>query len=121
MALEKDQMSHRWEKPSMPLNASAFRYSGSKTMVDFNSSTRPLCRGMPNLVGKELCILAMIFMGTVSDMAMPSCGKTYYLQYTGEGTEWQGNLFRLCLAGQENRDIIIFTSKNKPLISASPY
>ena len=43
----------------MPRRASGLRNSGSKTMVERSSSTRPDCRGMPNLVAKSLCIRAM--------------------------------------------------------------
>ena len=58
-ASENCQMSHRWEKSSMPRRASELRNSGSKTMVERRASTSPLCRGMPNLVAKSLCIRAM--------------------------------------------------------------
>ena len=74
-ALEKDQISHRWENPSSPRRASGFRYSGSKTMAERSSGTSPLCRGMPNLLGKALCMVAMIFMGTGSVMETPSWEK----------------------------------------------
>ena len=59
-------ISHTWENSSSPRSASALRYSGLNTTVDFSSSTRPLCRGMPNLVGKSLRRLAMIFIGKTS-------------------------------------------------------
>ena len=63
MAWEKDQISHRWVNPSKPRRASGFRYSGSNTTVASRSSTRPLCRGIPNYLGKAPCRVAMIFMG----------------------------------------------------------
>ena len=43
----------------MPRRAFASRNSGSKTSVDFNSSTSALCRGTPNFVGKSLRTRAM--------------------------------------------------------------
>ena len=58
-ASENCQMSHRWENSSMPRRASGLRYSGSNTMVERSCSTRPLCRGMPNLVEKSLRIRAI--------------------------------------------------------------
>ena len=58
-ASENCQMTHRWEKPSMPRRASALRYSGSKTMAERSSCTRWGCRGIPNFVGKSLRIRAM--------------------------------------------------------------
>ena len=51
---EKTHTSHRWEKPSSPRRASGLRYSGAKTTAARRDSTRPLCLGMPNLVGKSL-------------------------------------------------------------------
>ena len=65
-ASENCQMIHRWEKSSMPRSASALRNSGSKTMVERRASTSPLCRGIPNLVEKSLCIRAMMQILTVS-------------------------------------------------------
>ena len=53
-AWENCQISHRWEKPSSPRRASGFRYAGSKTILARRASTTPLCRGMPNLVGKSV-------------------------------------------------------------------
>ena len=45
---------------------SIFINSGSNTMVDSSASTRPLWRGMPNLVAKSLCIRAMTWILTFS-------------------------------------------------------
>ena len=56
---EKTHTSQIWEKPSSPRRASGLRNSGSKTTVASSVSTRPLCRGTPNLVEKSLRIWAM--------------------------------------------------------------
>ena len=56
---EKTQTSQMWENPSSPRRASGLRNSGSKTTVASRESTRPLCRGTPNLVEKSLRMWAM--------------------------------------------------------------
>ena len=61
-ASENCQMSHRWEKPSMPRRASALRYSGSNTMRARRASTSPLWRGTPNFVLKSLRMRATTLM-----------------------------------------------------------
>ena len=66
---EKFQISHRWVNCSMPRSAFSSRYSGSNTMRDFNSCTSPLCRGMPNFVGKSLCMRAMMLNESSSAIA----------------------------------------------------
>ena len=43
-----------------------YDFTGSKTMVERRDSTSPLCRGIPNLVEKSLCIRAMMRILTVS-------------------------------------------------------
>ena len=43
----------------MPLRASSTRYSSSKT-IKASVSTRPLCLGIPNFVGKSVFIRAII-------------------------------------------------------------
>ena len=75
-AWENCQMSHRWENPSSPRRASGLRYSGSKTTVERSSSTRPLCRGIPNLVGKSLWMRAMMFRVLCSAIMTPSMFQT---------------------------------------------
>ena len=50
---ENSQMSHRWEKPSMPRRASAMRHGGSNTTMARSSSTSPACLGTPNLEEKS--------------------------------------------------------------------
>ncbi len=74
-ASENCQMSQRWEKSSSPRSASGLRYSGSKTTVARSSSTRPLWRGIPNLVGKSLRMVAMISMGIMA--CPPVCAGPY--------------------------------------------
>ena len=49
----------------MPRNASALRYSGSKTIRIRNDGTNPLCRGMPNFDGNSLCARATIFIFSI--------------------------------------------------------
>ena len=56
----------------MPRSASGFRNSGSKTMVDSNSSTKPLWRGIPNFVGKSLRIRAIVWIATFSIYYAPT-------------------------------------------------
>lgn len=51
-ASENCQMSHRWEKSSIPRRASELRNSGSKTMVERRASTSPLCPGDAEFGGK---------------------------------------------------------------------
>ena len=58
-AWENCQISQMWLNPSSPRRASGLRYSGSKTTVARRASTRPLCRGMPNLVWKSLRMWAI--------------------------------------------------------------
>ena len=70
-APENCQMSQMWLNPSSPRRASGLRNSGSKTTVALSSSTRPLCLGMPNLVGKSLWMRAMTWMVCCSDMRSP--------------------------------------------------
>ena len=62
LALENSQISHRWENPSSPRKALSWRYSGSNTIRAVSSSTRPLCRGMPNFSGKSLRMWAIALM-----------------------------------------------------------
>ena len=68
-AAENCQISQRWEKSSNPRKASGFRYSGSNITAPMASSTTPLWRGMPNLVGKSVRIWAITFISRVSAMA----------------------------------------------------
>ena len=60
----------------MPRSASALRYSGSNTMRA-GTSASPLCRGMPNLVGKSLCIRAIICISTVCDIKILLLGDIF--------------------------------------------
>ena len=71
----KAQISQMWEKPSRPRRASGLRNSGSKTTVAERASTRPLCRGTPNLEPNSLWMRAMGRMEKVSAMrGPPLCG-----------------------------------------------
>ncbi len=78
LAWENSQMSHRWENPSMPRRASGSRNSGSNTTVDTSSSTRPLCLGTPNLVGKSDRIWATGRIGHL----LPRAGRGSLLHFT---------------------------------------
>ena len=69
-AWENCQISQRWENPSIPRRASGFRYSGSNTILARRASTTPLCRGIPNLVGKSVRIRAMIFISSVCSIVL---------------------------------------------------
>ena len=60
-APENCHTSQMWLKSSNPRRASGLRYSGVKMISPRSSSTSPLWRGMPNLVGKAVWIWAMTF------------------------------------------------------------
>ena len=60
-APENCHTSQMWLKSSSPRTASALRYSGVKMISPRRLSTSPLCRGMPNLVGKAVRMWAMTF------------------------------------------------------------
>ena len=65
-APENCHTSQMWLKSSSPRRASALRYSGVKMISPRRPSTSPLCRGMPNLVGKAVWMCAMTFRVMVS-------------------------------------------------------
>ncbi len=54
-----------WLVSSKPRSASGSLYSGSNTMSANNDFANPLCLGIPNLVGKALLILAIIFISSI--------------------------------------------------------
>ena len=60
-APENCHTSQMWLKSSSPRTASGLRYSGVKTISPRRLSTSPLCRGIPNLVGKAVWMCAMTF------------------------------------------------------------
>lgn len=60
---ENPHISQICENSARPRNAFASRYSGSNTITDFCSGTRPLWRGMPNFVVKSLRMRAMTRSG----------------------------------------------------------
>ena len=51
-----------WLKSAKPLSESLLRKAGSKITVPLSSSTKPLCLGMPNFVGKSVLIFAIVFI-----------------------------------------------------------
>ena len=58
-------------KALQPRRASGLRYSGSNTTAARSASTRPLCRGMPNFVGKSLWIRAITRSVCCSAIRLP--------------------------------------------------
>ena len=70
---ENPHISQICENSARPRNAFASRYSGSNTITDFCSGTRPLWRGMPNFVVKSLRMRAMTRSGGNWFISFLSC------------------------------------------------
>lgn len=87
-AWENCQISQMWEKPSSPRSASGLRNSGSKTTRASSASTRPLCRGTPNLVGKSLRMRAMHFMSRSVMPLPPLCTAPIVAPYGPKGKDF---------------------------------
>ena len=63
---ENCHTSQMWLNCSSPRTASGVRYSGVKMISPRRLSTSPLCRGMPNFVGKSVWICPMTLRVMVS-------------------------------------------------------